>query len=104
MEIINHTFLKNIKITLISLVVKFKIVMLSRKHIILLINNNSQELEDYQIIYPVLDKLLVIFLHLHQKDMTMKLLKIYLVLVLYSEMFLDKLWILEVSKEHNNSI
>lgn len=104
MEIINLTFLKNIKITLISLVVKYKIVMLSRKHIILLINNNFLELEDYQIIYPVLDKLLAIFLHLHQKDMTMKLLKIYLVLVLYSEMFLDKLWILEVSKENNNSI
>ena len=104
MEIINLTFLKNIKITLISLVVKFKIVMLSRKHIILLINNNFQESEDYQIIYPVLDKLLVIFLHLHQKDMTMKLLKIYLVLVLNSEMFLDKLWILEVLKENNNSI
>ena len=104
MEIINLTFLKSIKITLISLVVKFKIVMLSRKHIILLINNNFQESEDYQIIFQVLDKLLVIFLHLHQKDMTMKLLKIYLVLVLNLVMFLDKLWILEVLKENNNSI
>ena len=104
MEIINLTFLKNIKITLISLVVKYKILMLSRKHIILLINNNFQESEDYQIIFQVLDKLLVIFLHLHQKDMTMKLLKIYLVLVLNLVMFLDKLWILEVLKENNNSI